>query len=73
MTAPYTGTGRSPDGKQSIVVLDQTKLNPLMKAWRDDDVAAYIAAHPDAVPKLRTGRSCRDRPKCPGVRVVLCG
>lgn len=52
LTAPYTGTGRSPDGKQSIVVLDHAKLDPLMKAWRNDDVAAYIKAHPGAVPTL---------------------
>lgn len=51
LTAPYTGTGRSPDG-QSIVVLDHSKLDPLMEAWANDGVAAYIAAHPDAVPKL---------------------
>lgn len=52
LTAPYTGTGRSPDGKQSIVVLDKAKLDALMEAWRNDAVAAYIAANPDAVPKL---------------------
>ncbi len=52
LTAPYTGTGRSPDGKQSIVVLDRAKLDPLMEAWRNDAVAAYIKANPDAVPKL---------------------
>jgi LCP family protein required for cell wall assembly len=52
LTAPYTGTGRSPDGKQSIVVLDRAKLNPLMEAWRDDGLAAYIEANPDAVPRL---------------------
>lgn len=52
LTAPYTGTGRSPDGKQSIVVLDDAKLDALMEAWRRDDVAAYIAANPDAVPTL---------------------
>ncbi len=52
LTAPYTGTGRSPDGKQSIVVLDRAKLDPLMEAWRNDDVGGYIANNPDAVPKL---------------------
>ena len=52
LTAPYTGTGRSPDGKQSIVVLDRAKFDPLMEAWRNDDVAAYIVANPEAVPKL---------------------
>jgi LCP family protein required for cell wall assembly len=52
LTAPYTGTGRSPDGKQSIVVLDRAKLDSLMEAWRNDGVAAYIAANPDAVPTL---------------------
>lgn len=52
MTAPYAGTGRSPDGKQSIVVLDKQKLDPLMEAWRNDDVAVYVADHPDEVPSL---------------------
>jgi LCP family protein required for cell wall assembly len=52
MTVPYSGTGRSPDGKQSIVVLDKPKLDALMEAWRDDDVAKYVATHPDAVPAL---------------------
>lgn len=52
MTAPFVGTGRSPDGKQSIVVLDQPKLDSLMEAWRNDEVAEYIEAHPDDVPKL---------------------
>ncbi len=52
LTAPYAGTGRSPDGTQSIVRLDSAKLDALMEAWRNDAVAAYIAAHPDEVFKL---------------------
>ena len=52
MTAPYTGTGRSPDGKQSIVVLDYERLDPLMEAWAADAVAEYIANNPDAVVSL---------------------
>ena len=52
MTAPYAGTGRSPDGKQSIIRLDFPKLDALMAAWANDEVAAYVANNPDAVPSL---------------------
>lgn len=44
MTAPVTGTGTSDDG-QSIVLLNDDLLGGLMKAWREDDVAAFLEEH----------------------------
>ncbi len=44
-TVPFTGTGRSPDGKQSIVVLDRPALADLMAAVATDSVGDYLAAH----------------------------
>jgi LCP family protein required for cell wall assembly len=52
LTAPYQGTGRSPDGKQSIVVLDRAKLDPLMAAIASDQATAYIAANKGALKVL---------------------
>lgn len=46
MTVPYSGTGRSPDGKQSIVLLDRARFDPLMAAVAGDTVATYIGEHP---------------------------
>ncbi|WP_425956687.1 LCP family protein [Xylanimonas sp. McL0601] len=45
LTAPHAGTGRSPDGRQSIVVLDRQRLDPLMAAIAADDATAYVAEH----------------------------
>ncbi|WP_125776220.1 LCP family protein [Antribacter gilvus] len=47
LTAPHSGTGRSPDGAQSIVVLDRATLDPLMAAVADDSVAQYVQDHAD--------------------------
>ncbi|MDD7384628.1 MAG: LCP family protein [Actinomycetaceae bacterium] len=44
VTAPFTGTGRSPDG-QSIVNLDETRLKNLCTAFLNDTADAYIKAH----------------------------
>jgi LCP family protein required for cell wall assembly len=55
LTAPVAGTGRSPDGKQSIVLLDRTANRALWKAVRDDTLSGWLAANPDAV----LGRSVR--------------
>ncbi|WP_448059152.1 LCP family protein [Cellulomonas hominis] len=44
MTVPTTGTGRSPDGTQSIVVLDQPLLAQLMSAVANDTVGDFLAA-----------------------------
>ena len=43
-TVPCSGTGRSADG-QSIVVLDRSRLDPLMKAVASDTVGAYLSKH----------------------------
>lgn len=43
-TVPFEGTGRSPDGAQSIVVLDRPALAELMTAVREDTVGDYLAA-----------------------------
>ncbi len=50
-TVPIAGTGRSADG-QSIVELDRPAFDELMAAVAADDVAAYLAAHPDDVDLL---------------------
>ncbi|WP_205739732.1 LCP family protein [Georgenia sp. SYP-B2076] len=52
LTAPYMGTGRSPDGTQSIVLLDAPAFAELCQAFAADDVAGYLAAHPGAVKTL---------------------
>lgn len=44
MTAPNSGTGRSPDG-QSIVVLDRELLGGLMGAIATDEAAAFVDEH----------------------------
>lgn len=51
-TVPIAGTGRSPDGTQSIVNLNRPAFDELMVAVAADDVAAYLAAHPDDVDLL---------------------
>ncbi|QTE31607.1 LCP family protein [Pengzhenrongella sicca] len=51
-TVPISGTGRSPDGTQSIVNLNQAAFDELMVAVATDDVATYLAAHPDDVDLL---------------------
>jgi LCP family protein required for cell wall assembly len=55
LTAPVAGTGRSPDGKQSIVNLDATANRALWKAVAADELDTWLAAHPDAA----LGRSVR--------------
>lgn len=51
-TVPTEGTGRSPDGTQSIVVLDDPALAELMAAVNSDTVGEHLAAHGDAVDLL---------------------
>jgi len=51
-TVPVTGTGRSPDGAQSIVVLNRPAFDQLMVAVANDQVAAYLLAHPHDVDTL---------------------
>ncbi|WP_307844030.1 LCP family protein [Sanguibacter suaedae] len=43
LTVPTEGTGRSPDGTQSIVALDAEALAPLAAAVADDTVADLLA------------------------------
>lgn len=50
-TAPFTGTGRSPDG-QSIVELDEAALADLMVAWNADTLSEYIPAHAEELDML---------------------
>lgn len=47
LTVPVTGTGRSPDGVQSIVELDRPDLAALMRAVAEDEVRAYLDEHED--------------------------
>ncbi|WP_246036594.1 LCP family protein [Cellulomonas telluris] len=44
-TVPFEGTGRSPDGAQSIVVLDRAALDPLMAAVASDTLGPYLEAN----------------------------
>ncbi|AOZ73398.1 hypothetical protein BK816_00510 [Boudabousia tangfeifanii] len=45
--APVAGVGRSADG-QSIVNLDYSQFDPLMKAFATDKVSQYLQEHPEA-------------------------
>lgn len=42
LTAPLIGTGRSPDGKQSIVILDRDEFDPLVEAIAKDTISDYM-------------------------------
>ena len=48
MTAPVAGTGRSPDGKQSIVNLDTAANREFWASVADDKVDTWLNTHPDA-------------------------
>ncbi|GAA4287458.1 hypothetical protein GCM10022262_18170 [Georgenia daeguensis] len=52
ITAPYIGTGWSPDGKQSIVLLDEPALRTVTTAFAEDRIGEYLAEHPAAAPAL---------------------
>ncbi|WP_098470439.1 LCP family protein [Serinibacter salmoneus] len=47
LTVPVAGTGWSPDGTQSIVNLAQPAFSEMMAAVAEDDLADYLAQHPD--------------------------
>jgi LCP family protein required for cell wall assembly len=47
LTAPVTGTGRSPAG-QSVVKLDAAANRSLWKAVADDDLDTWLSTHPEA-------------------------
>src|SRR5664280_1951910 len=44
--APITGFGTSPDGLQSIDIVDVPGVTALGKALQNDTMAAFVAAHP---------------------------
>jgi LCP family protein required for cell wall assembly len=48
LTAPIAGTGRSPDGKQSIVKLNSAANKALWGAVADDTVDDWLKSHPSA-------------------------
>jgi LCP family protein required for cell wall assembly len=52
ITAPYVGTGRSPDGSQSIVLLDEPAMREVSTAFAEDRIGEYLRKHPDAAPAL---------------------
>ncbi|WP_143180553.1 LCP family protein [Bowdeniella nasicola] len=52
ITAPYAGTGRSPDGKQSIVNLDMARSEPVFDAFANGRAAEFLADNPKAAPSL---------------------
>lgn len=52
LTVPVAGTGRSPDGAQSIVNLNRDAFDQLMAAVAEDRVTEFITLHPDLVPVL---------------------
>ncbi|HEY8718704.1 LCP family protein [Pengzhenrongella sp.] len=56
-TVPVAGTGRSPDGRQSIVNLNRKAFDELMVAVANDKVAAYLADHSDDVDTLKAAVS----------------
>lgn len=47
LTVPIAGTGRSPDGAQSIVNLAQPAFSEMMEAVAQDDLATYLEENPD--------------------------
>ncbi|GAA4364755.1 LCP family protein [Paeniglutamicibacter cryotolerans] len=44
-TLPTKGTGRSPDGVQSIVVPDMNAIDDMAKALKNDNMAAFLKSH----------------------------
>ncbi len=52
ITAPHLGTGRSPDGAQSIVVLDFEAFDQIAQAYAEGTVAEFLEDNPDIAPRL---------------------
>lgn len=48
-SAPVTGTGRSPDGSQSIVNLGSEALDGVCEAFIEDRISGYVSTHDDIV------------------------
>lgn len=52
ITAPNQGTGRSPDGAQSTVVLDDEPLAQVSEAFADGTIDEFLEENPDIAPRL---------------------
>jgi hypothetical protein len=63
MTAPVAGTGRSPDGKQSIVNLDNAANKALWKAVANDKVGRVAGGAPERRPRRAASAERIRRPK----------
>lgn len=50
ITAPVAGTGN--EGGQPVVYLNREVLSDLSDAWRNDEVAAWLRDHPEALDRL---------------------
>ncbi|WP_226920640.1 LCP family protein [Georgenia subflava] len=51
-TAPVAELGRSPDGRQAIVLLDETRLDAIGAAFAEDRVPEFLETHPDGLRQL---------------------
>lgn len=51
-TLPHSGIGWSPDGKQSIVVVEEHKIEPVFEAFRAGTIFEYVKAHASELIKL---------------------
>lgn len=52
ITAPNLGTGRSPDGAQSIVLLDFEAFDQIAEAYAEGAAAEFLEDNPDIAPRL---------------------
>lgn len=52
LTAPHKGTGRSPDGRQSIVIFDDVNGPLLFDAMKNDELSEFLSENPDTFTRL---------------------
>lgn len=52
ITAPHHGTGWSPDGRQSIVVLDDDAMHQVSDAFAEGTIADLLETDPEIAPRL---------------------
>lgn len=52
LTAPVTGTGM--EGDQSVVYLDEEKLEPLCQAWAAGEITGYVQSHAGDLTRLQS-------------------